>query len=48
MKKKYINPTVKVVDIKPRTILCGSITQEGNNLKVTFGSDEFEDGGEIN
>ena len=48
MKKRYLKPNMKVVDVKPRSILCGSIRQEDNNLRVTFGSDEFEDDGEIN
>jgi hypothetical protein len=49
MKKRYMKPNMKVVDVKPRSILCGSITPQGNNLRVTFSDDgDFGDDDTIN
>lgn len=46
MKKIYMQPCTKVVAIKVNQILCGSITTEGDNLKVTISggdSGDFDD-----
>ena len=48
MKKTYMKPTTKVVELRKPTLLAGSITQEGNSLSVTFTDDEFGDGETIN
>ena len=43
MKKKYMKPNMNVVDIKPRTLLSGSITEKDGSLKVKFTDDSFDD-----
>lgn len=49
MKKKlYIQPNLVVVSMGMRKMVCASIREESNNLKVTFDSEEFGDGEVIN
>jgi len=48
MKKKYMKPTVEVVEIRKPSLLAGSITQDGDNLRVTFSDDGEFDDNEIN
>ncbi|MBR2114516.1 MAG: hypothetical protein IJ929_07605 [Prevotella sp.] len=48
MKKTYMKPTTKVVELRKPTLLAGSITDTGNGLRVTFDdAGDFEDN-EIN
>ena len=48
MKKTYMKPTTKVVKLRKPTLLAGSITRDGDNLRVTFDDyGDFEDN-EIN
>lgn len=42
MKKKYMKPTVEVVEIRKPSLLAGSITQSGDNLNVTFDDSEYD------
>ena len=39
MKKKYMKPTVEVVEIRKPSLLAGSITQNGDDLNVTLDSE---------
>ena len=49
MKKKYIVPAMEMVDAEVNSILCGSITEAGDNLNVIIGgSDVFGDDETIN
>lgn len=48
MKKKlYIEPSMEVVFVATNQILCGSITQSGNNISTTL-DDEFGSNETIN
>ena len=46
MKKKYMKPTVEVVEIRKPSLLAGSITPSGDNLNVTFDDNEYDWGEE--
>lgn len=42
-KKEYMKPHMVVVKIQKPQLLTGSIQQNGDNLSITFGDDEFGD-----
>ena len=48
MKKTYMQPKMEVFKMHVHQMLCGSIQQEGNNLKVSFGDDTFGESETIN
>lgn len=49
MKKTYIAPNMVIFRTELQHIICGSITEEGDNLNVTIdSSDEFDKGQTIN
>ena len=44
MKKKYINPTIEVIDIKPTAILMNSVNSVTGLTDVDVSDDEFGGG----
>lgn len=49
MKKKYMKPEMEAIDIKTPSILCGSITDNGDTLNILLmAEEEFGDDETIN
>lgn len=44
MKKKYINPTIEVVDIKPTALLMNSVNSIGGINGLDVSNDEYSGG----
>ena len=47
MKKTYLQPAIEVINISSQQMLCGSITEVGDNLNIVISPEEpsgvFED-----
>lgn len=39
MKKKYIYPDIRIIELGVQNLLSGSISNEGDNLRITLDSD---------